>query len=334
MIISEFHGTLIVVVAGSVLSALVTWLYFSARMPVSHRVAIIGFPRSGKTTLITAILEYLFRHGERGRRIVPRGEETRTRIYDHFRQIKYQKAIQPTTYQEIFAYRSEVTVRSGFFNRRYKLEIADFPGEDSVFYTDQLGESLYDNPYFQWVSTADAFVFVINAGFLLEDHTGEYVRGQTRALRTAWQLLKEHHIEGATSLATKPLLLVFSKVDLLLPRTDDPYPTVTEPFPPLRCVSESEIEAAVHHVIGRYDDLIDYLNRESQRLHIILTSAFATVGDERVGIPELAWRILPRSKLLSFIIDGMRFDESPWLTNRSNATDRPNNPLPGMRGRP
>ena len=39
---------------GALLSAAVSWVYARRTIPRSHRVAVIGFPQAGKTSLIVA----------------------------------------------------------------------------------------------------------------------------------------------------------------------------------------------------------------------------------------------------------------------------------------
>lgn len=321
MNVSDLLASLITVVAWLALSAIFTLRFAATRMPVSHRVAIIGSARSGKTTLITTVFKYL--SGQRGKpewSFAARGAGTLRRVDENLRQLYLLKTLKPTTREAIFAYRGEVTVRPGLFDRRYKLEIADFPGEDTSFFAEQFSIELHDTPYFQWALSADAFVFVINAGMVLVDPSGEYVTKQKNIFRSAWQMLRKHHLDGTTNLTTKPLLLVFSKVDLLLPQIENPIPTL-EGFEPFRRVSEEEVEAATHHVIGKFDDLIGYLSRESKQFHIIFTSAFAIVGNEMVGIPELARRLLPRPKLLPFRLNSKRRDASIQSTDHSIATN-------------
>jgi hypothetical protein len=51
----------------------------------------------------------------------------------------------------------------------------------------------------------------------------------------------------------------------------------------------------------RFSDLIDYFELESARFDILFTSAFVEVNNERLGIPELARKILPRPSLFPFL---------------------------------
>jgi GTPase SAR1 family protein len=285
-------------VLGAMVSALLTWILAARRMPVAHRVAIIGFPKAGKTTLITAIFEYLFRRGAKGRSVVPRGDETRRRINENLAQLELRRPVKPTTDQDVFAYRAEVTGRPGSLSRRYKLEIGDFPGEDTVRFAEQFGEWLHDTPYFEWAASADAFVFVADSSSILSDQSGEYVARQKSAFRAAWQRLREHHLDGTTNLSSKPVLLVFSKADLLRQLSpsrrywgfDDSIPERKQ----LTEKDEAHLREGCESVRTQFRDLIDYFSRESALFRVIFVSVFAELDGERLGIPELTSRVLPR----------------------------------------
>jgi GTPase SAR1 family protein len=265
-------------------------------MPASYRIAVLGFPRTGKTTLITALFAYLFREGVRGASIVPRGDETIQRINADMEQLELGRPIGPTTDQDVFAYRAEVRVPSVLTSRRYKLEIGDFPGESTVTFTEQYGDWLHRTKYFEWAISADAFMFVLDTGSILSDQTGEYVARQKRAFRAAWQRLQEHYLEGSADLAKRPLILVFSKADfLLLPRSELRWPEVLKKIPSMVSVDEARIDHEALDLRSRFADLIEYFERESRRFAIVFASVFVDVDGERLGVPRIARYIMPRS---------------------------------------
>ena len=175
-----------------------------------------GFSQAGKTTLITALFAYLFRRGVKGASIVPRGDETIQRINANMEQLELGRPVLPTRDQDVFAYRADIFAKSILFDRRYKLEIGDFPGEDTVAFSERYGDWLHQTEYFAWATAADAFIFVLDTGCILVDVSGEYAARQKRAFRAALQTLQEHYVDGPTDLRRRPLMLVFAKADLLL----------------------------------------------------------------------------------------------------------------------
>jgi len=106
------------------------------------------------------------------------------------------KTLGPTTDQDLFAYRIDI-IRGKIFKQRYKVEIGDFPGEDSQKLTEQFGDWFHETPYFKWAMEADAFVFIIDVAEIFnEDSAKQYAARIAQAIRAAWQRLSEYHLEG------------------------------------------------------------------------------------------------------------------------------------------
>lgn len=268
-------------------------------MPSSYRIAVVGFPESGKTTLITAVFAFLFRRGIKGASIVPRGEETIKRINENMEQLELGRPLGRTKDQDVFAYRAEVKLKSFIVPRHYKLEIGDFPGENSVAFAEEYGDWLHLTRYFEWAISADAFLFVVDTGRVLLDDSGEYVAGQKRALRAAWQRLQEYHLEGAADVRTKPLVLIFAKADLLLVRDSSKIRELAfgQESPPLASLdTPKSLNREVDAIIERFGDLIEYFERENRRFDIVFASVFINVKEERLGIPRIARFIMPSRK--------------------------------------
>jgi GTPase SAR1 family protein len=276
-----------------------TWALLARRLPASYRIAVVGFPKSGKTTLITAVFAYLFRKGIRGASIVPRGEETIKRINQNMEQLELGRPIGPTKDQDVFAYRAEIKTGSNLFRRHYKLEIGDFPGEDTLEFAESSGEWLHESRYFEWAISSDAFIFVVDVGAVLLDKNGEYVARQKRALRAAWQRLQEHHLDSKRDIARMPLIFVFTKADLLLEDDDDLEQLAFGKMHPTTkyLMRPGKIDSETSKVIDRFSELIDYFQREDHRFEVVFASVFLNVEGERLGIPTIARYVMPRPTL-------------------------------------
>lgn len=282
----EIFLQMAIVALVAIIASSSTWFLSIKKLPVSHRVAILGFPRSGKTSLIVAIFEYYFRRGALGKIIAPRGEETIRRINENINRLELRKEISPTKDQDVFAYRADIYSEKSIFSRRYKLEIGDYPGEDTVAFAEDYGDWLHQTPYFKWATSADAFIFVVDAEIFFCDDPKQEAARQKSAFRAAWQRLREHHLDGRNDLESKTLVLVFTKIDLFIMRERNPN------WP----VSALTAEQVLTHY---FKDLIEYLNRETTKFYIEYTSVYERepAGNrtgERFGIPELAERILPK----------------------------------------
>lgn len=299
MITGTTYLDVFLLVAAMLVSGLATWLFLIRKMPASHRIAVLGFPQCGKSTLITAVFAYLFRHGVRGASILPRGDETIKRINANMEQLELGKPLAPTRDQDVFAYRAEVVVKSILSERRYKLEIGDFPGENTVSFVEEHGDWLHLTRYFEWAISADAFLLAIDVGAVLQDESGEYVARQKKSFRAAWQRLQEYHLEGASDVTRKPLVLLFTKTDLLFKSIEaasinEPVSDIATPPIRMKC-SVDEVKEKTAVILSRFQDLIEYFHRENKRFSIVFSSVFVDVNGERLGIPEVARYVMPES---------------------------------------
>ena len=96
-------------------------------LPRAYSIAVIGYPKSGKTFLITAVFGELFSGRLFDIKTVPRGQETIERINRDLEALAIGRSLGPTTDQDLFAYRADITRGHSLFVRKYKVEIGDFP---------------------------------------------------------------------------------------------------------------------------------------------------------------------------------------------------------------
>lgn len=134
----------IALIASSLVSALtgIAFLFFRSRglfgepIPISHKIAIVGLPESGKTTLITAIFELIMR-GIHLPEVRLHGLNTIKTVNKNLEALSGGKKIAPTLEDQVFVYRfSYIKKATPWFSRVYDVEIADFPGQ----YTQRISE--------------------------------------------------------------------------------------------------------------------------------------------------------------------------------------------------
>ena len=202
------------------LAGVIVFRVFNASsLPITRRIAVAGFPRSGKTTLITVMFGEIFSRRAIDLNAALSGTSTIERVNEDLAKLEKGIALGPTTDQDLFAYRTTATTygESSVFRQTYNIEIGDFPGEDTVSYVDVYGPWLHTTPFFKWMATADAWIFVIDlAQYWLEKGQGQsaYVPDTAKGIRAAWQLLlevpdvKEKIARGA------PISIVFTKTDV------------------------------------------------------------------------------------------------------------------------
>ena len=303
-------GMLVVLIVGLLISIVSGMLssYLRDKLPSAYRIAAIGFPKSGKTTLITSLFSELFAN-RLGIQVIPRGLETIERVNDNIAKLELGKSVGATTDKDVFAYRVDV-IRGKFFKSRYKVEIGDFPGEDSQQFTEEFGHWFHHTPYFKWAMEADAFMFVVDLAPALvptkEYGTPrEYVAKMTQAIRAAWQRLNEYHYEGQQQLSKKSVVLVFTKSDLfgitsevtdldavtqeILKLGFDTIPTPNE-------IDAAKFKNGQEMVLKMFADLISYMKNQDSRFQTIFVGCFSFEPgqrQQRLGIKKLLDAILP-----------------------------------------
>ena len=285
---------------GAITGAVATLIvaFFAARimrqrLPVAYRVAVLGFPRSGKTTLITAMFGEMFARRLVGYNVHPRGESTIERVNADLENLELGRSLGPTTDQDLFGYRADLIVRGGIFPRIFKVEIGDFPGEDTVKFAEDFGDWFHQMPYFKWAMEADAFILVVDVAAIRGgDSAAPNVARISRAIRAAWQKLQEHHLEGARRLGFKPVALVVMKADLL--------ETGTAVKGEGRSREQIQVERGAlmfeeNRIVELFGDLLAYLRSQARVFRVIFASAFVLDKSGRLGVNELLRFILPRA---------------------------------------
>lgn len=274
-------------------------------LPRQINVAIVGFPRSGKTTLIITIFRETFQGRLSPLKLTPRGRTTIEKVNADVQRLDTGYAVGPTTDQELFAFRADVTTTRVLFARTYTVQFGDFPGKSSERFSSKDKETwLHTSEYFKWVSDSDAMVFVIDlAEYLLGgERRKEYVSRMSSAIRAAWHNYLDVNHHRLREVRQHPLVVVFTKTDLLTVESSlgdgdleerieslgfgDKIPPDTE----LRGYGISTFEDKVKR---EFAELIDYLKSEDRRFSIVFTSGFGQIEGRRLGIMELVRAVLP-----------------------------------------
>jgi GTPase SAR1 family protein len=304
---SHLFAAMLGLFTGIVIAVLVEGFRSKYRFSRAYHIAVVGFPQSGKTTLITSLFNELFSGKILRIKIVPRGSETIEKINRDIARLEIGESLGPTTDQDLFAYRADVNIGRFPFSTRYKIEIGDFPGEDSTEFTEKFGDWFHNTPYFKWVMEADAFIFIIDTAHVLADDDQKSYRAKiTKAIRAAWQHIQEYHIEGKKDLKSKPIVLVFAKGDLLvvashirLEDQDDLTNTIRDlgfgkTFPKPVHYIDFDIDKRGALILLEYRRLIDYLRHQTNKFGVVFASHFAFCDNGRMGINDILKRILPR----------------------------------------
>lgn len=281
-----------------------------ASLARAYNIAIIGFPKSGKTCLVTAMFGELFANRIAGVSTVPRGKETIEKVNADLEKLDIGRVLGPTTDQDLFAYRADISFEGFPFRRRYKVEIGDFPGDDSEKFADEFGDWFHETDYFKWAMEADAFIFVVDLAFVLSPVDREkYIARMRKAIRAAWHHVLEYHLAGQKKIKRKRVAFVFTKADLLVSCEQEISPessacneeitehimqlgfgdTLPKPFHVDQL--DPSLIVPVEHA---FTNLTKYLRSQSGPFETIFVSVVACDKHGRLGIRKLLDTVLPR----------------------------------------
>ncbi len=310
-----------------IIFSLLRSLLIERSLPKAHRVALIGHRRSGKTSLITTIFNEIFAERLSGFNASLRGLSTIERINKDSRSLEEGTPLGPSSTQDIFAYSCNIGVGNSIFQRIYKVEFADFPGNLS----EELAKSeelllLKDPEFFKWTSTADAFIFIIDlAEYLTSKQKGiNYVALMTSNIRASWQKLVYLHEDPSNSFMNKPLVLAFAKCDLfgISNKPTKVAKTVQRimklGFDVLPNIEEIDIQKyneGTNRVIKDFSELITFFRNKSNKFKPIFVSSFGLIDGKRVGLEELLESVLPY-ELARDVVDRLRIRINNYFTQK------------------
>lgn len=274
-----------------------------SQLPIPWNIGIVGFPQSGKTTLIVSLFGEMF-----ARRlncpVVPQGTSTIERVNEGLRALKEGRSLGPTQAQDRFSFRADITVGEFPHKRTYKVEFGDFPGDDSQRYSDEHGEWFHNTEFFKWVEEADAIVFAIDLGKYVQD-PGGYAHLMLSAVRAAWQEFVAANQHRLRTIRKMPLVLAFTKADVLAyvaqrrlgEEACESATHLAFGAPPgERVLASEDVDTWMAPVLRDFYDLVVYLAGESSRFWVLPTSSFGRDDDDGVlfGFHRLMKAVLPR----------------------------------------
>ena len=186
-----------------------------ADIPIHYRVALFGWPKSGKTTLITVMFwELQLREGYR-HLLTPEGD-TIDKVEKNISHLKTGKSLGPTKTEDVIEFAARVERKSLFGRKAYRVLFGDFPGEDYDQFVDKFDGDFSKTPYFRWAVEADAFIFLIDLGAHFSSMDRRKFRADVESsIRRTWFKLLDHHVEGAAALKDNPVIIAFTKADVL-----------------------------------------------------------------------------------------------------------------------
>ncbi len=259
-LLGVFINSALLSIAASALSIIViTKLFrdtiFGLRIPRSHKIAVLGLPKAGKTTLITSMFD-LIQIGEAAPNVRLHGSRTMARVARNVALLQAGRVIPPTKESDIFVFRFSYE-RRVFpvleIKTAYDVEVADFPGEYSKAISEEFrpnkkinsnkkglvateltdseddgelavfDQSLFDQEFFSWIATSSEFIFVIDlASIYGSEDIASTIADQIARIRTSWHIIEESAFERSISRRQKrEVHIVYTKIDSLMTAFSD-----------------------------------------------------------------------------------------------------------------
>lgn len=184
--------------------------------PTTISISLLGFPRAGKTVYLTVLFDLLQRQRNTGIDFNPYGSETIERVHSDLNILAKQEWLSKTKQNEVFFYRAYATLKNSIkiFERKYKLEIADFAGENF----DELNPStemwLHKSEFFLYVVQSDAIMMAIDISKIIDSQNSEVETLQNSYIAAIQILIEKKGVESSNRLKA-PVTILFLKSDKL-----------------------------------------------------------------------------------------------------------------------
>jgi len=295
----------IITITVSVILILVISYTISIKYPKTYRIAVIGMPQSGRTTLITTMAYEISDgiHIDGTDKVLLKGIDTMERVRFDIEKLSKGKKLKHITDEEVFKYRLRVVNFSKFFKllikQVYQLEILDFPTINKKLYTEEFKKWIHKMPYFnkEWVMTADIFIFVLDIDFILEfQKLGKNKAEINRIMKGALDKIIAEHYDGMYF--KKNVLLVFTKTDRFINHSINETERAFNFGKPIQLVDKKkkDIDEGIKDVTTEFSELIDYFKQECNRFDYLFVSCFSYTDNSRqkFRIKELVEKILPK----------------------------------------
>jgi hypothetical protein len=256
-------------------------------LPISHNVAIIGFPNSGKTTMIISLFGEIFARNIPSIRATPKGTKTIEKINESQEKLKKGIALGPTQDQDRFAFRANITVERCFFPQTLggkKSLPSDryFPQKNSKYFMESNGDyltdwkfSLYTNELFKLI-TAKRHLFPRTYKVEFGDFPGEdsekYSNNSEKCLNNKYWL---HNTEFFKWVVDCDAIIFVIDLGRYLAKYD------------LRQAYVAEVSTAFQAAWQHFTDLNDDRNKEVRKMPIILAFTKADL----FGVEKHPWNV-------------------------------------------
>lgn len=179
------------------------------------RIAMLGYPYSGKTVYITVLYNYLeTKKSTDGIDFSIRGTETAERIAGDISTLEDGRALPPTPNEHPFLYRGCVAT-SKLSLKKYEIQIVDYAGQKLEGELLKGDGFFHRTEYYKHMAACDILFITVDLDKVKDNlKDSQYIRDIEKHLRTAMGRLLEDRIAGYRR-RKFPVALLFLKEDLI-----------------------------------------------------------------------------------------------------------------------
>jgi GTPase SAR1 family protein len=277
--------------------------------PSDYYIAVLGYPRSGKSIFITSFIKHLMHEEIAGCKPIKLENETAKRLKDNIKHLNSRTPLEQTKEESIFPYIVDISKGRLTLKKYFKLQFGDFSGDNSAQFNDGYRQWFHKTPSFVWVMQAHAFIFVVDLAEVLAQYDDDfYCKKVSDGIFEAWRSIEKSHLGGPAKLKNKPIVLLFNKADLL--------PTFHELLGPkpegqmrIKMLQSGFAKKSLPQTINinkdldpdlyalieiKFGDIIHFLKSKSNRFNTIFFSHYLTLNGIPIGLEKVADTILPK----------------------------------------
>ena len=274
-----------------------------------YYIAVLGYPRSGKSVFITSFINHLLRENKSGYKTKRIEEETKKRLKENIKYLNAKTPFEQKKTEPVFPYILDISKGKLLLKKYFRLHIGDFSDDSSAQFHNGYRQWFHKSQSFVWVMQADAFVFVVDLAEVLAQYEDDfYCEKVSNAIYRAWKRIEGSHLGGKDNLKNKPIVLLFTKADLLVKFYELLGP---EPLDQMRIKMfqlgfskkrlpetvniKTDLDPDLYTVVEeKFRSIIHYLNKKSKRYNTVFFSHFLNLNGVPIGMGNVVDSILPK----------------------------------------
>jgi GTPase SAR1 family protein len=277
--------------------------------PSDYYIAVLGYPRSGKSIFITSLFDHLIHEKISGYQPLKLEKETAKRLKSNIKRLNSLTPFEPINEESIFPYILDFSKERLALKKYYKMQVGDFSGDNKAQFSEGYRQWFHKSPSFLWVMQANVFIFVVDLAEVLAQYEDDfYCKKISDGIYEAWKSIEKSHLGGKKNLKDKPIVLLFTKADLLptfhellgpKPQSQMRIKMLQMGFGKKSLPKTTNIKKGLDPdlyalVEEKFGDIIYYLKGKSNRYNSIFFSHFLTLNYLPIGIEKVVDSILPK----------------------------------------